>query len=270
MTKYKSFYNAWQGFAKPKRQLLLERTIIPAHITPDDFLALTTDEEEMDILINHPSIKEPFDAEKAGTVTLAVRLANDGTAKVIDHEGRNRSYAAKKAGIKSIPLNIIVVDKDGASYDDIAQFKAQFTPTIVQKTDMSARAVQDISLDDKKVDDPLKIGESRDFKSYIITDKYGIHHSGGIIFFLEKKYNNDNALHNLGFNNFIELINKTYSITDSSGRVYNFVKNRMYQYDNKKSGGLYYMNFEPHPVEVYGTLEAANEQTYTLKKKTNV
>ena len=44
---YNKFYNVWQGFAKPKRQLLLERTTIPAQIEPDDFLALTTDEEEL-------------------------------------------------------------------------------------------------------------------------------------------------------------------------------------------------------------------------------
>ena len=50
-------------------------------------------------------------------------------------------------------------------------------------------------------------------------------------------------------------------------KEYTFIKNRMYPHSNQKSGGLLYLNLLPHPIEVHGTLEAANEQTYTIKKK---
>ena len=117
------------------------------------------------------------------------------------------------------------------------------------------------------ISDPLRIGDSRAIKHYLITDKYGIHHTDGLIYFLDKKFNNDNALHNLGFDKFIEALNKSYIVIDSSGKEYTFVKNRMYPHSNQRSGGYLYLNLLPHPIEVYGSLEAANEQTYTFKKK---
>lgn len=261
MTNYNKFYNVWTSFAKPKRQLLLERTIVAAQIKPDDFLALTTDAAELERIMTKPSIKEPFDAEKAGTVSLSVKLDPSGNAKVIEHEGRNRSFAAKQAGEKYIPLNIIVVDKEGATYSDIKQFTGQMSPVIVPRINLMMR---DATFDIK---DPLRIGNERSIESYLIADKYGIHYSGGLVHFVDKKYNNDNALLNLGLDKFIEALNKAYTFTDSSGNEYTYVKNRLYPYDNKRSSGLFYKNLNPHPVEVHGSLEAANAQTYTIKKK---
>lgn len=244
-----------------EHRLLLERTIVPAQISPDDFLALTTDANELKRIMTQPSIKEPFDAEKAGTISLSVNLDSSGNAKVIEHEGRNRSFAAKKAGLNKLPLNIIVVNREGTTYGDIKQFIGQMSPVVIPRSHLWTR---DATFDTK---DPLRIGDERSIKSYIITDKYGIHDSDGLIYFLNKKFNSDNALHNLGFDKFIESLNKSYIVTDSSGKEYTFIKNRMYPHSNQKSGGFLYLNLLPHPIEVHGTLEAANEQTYTIKKK---
>ena len=261
MTNYNKFYNAWSSFAKPKRQLLLERIIVAAQIRPDDFLALTTDAAELERIMTKPSIKEPYDAEKAGTVSLSVMLDDSGNAKVVEHEGRNRSYAAKQAGEKYIPLNIIVVNKEAATYSDIKQFTGQMSSVVIPRTNLMIR---DATFD---IADPLRIGDERSIESYIITDKYGIHDSGGLVHFINKKYNNDNALQNLGIDKFIEALNKAYTFTDSSGNEYTYVKNRIYPYANKRSSGLLYKNLNPHPVEVHGSIEAANAQTYTIKKK---
>jgi hypothetical protein len=255
---YNKFYNAWQKFAK---QLLLERTVVAVQIEPDDFLALTTDQEELKRIMNQPSIKEPFDAEKAGVVSLAVELDDSGNAKVVDHEGRNRSYAAKMAGIKKIPANIIVVNKEGATFGDIRQFKGQFSDVTVQRIKLWTR---DATFDPKN---PLRIqGDSREFKGYSIRSKYD-NETDGMRFLLQKLYNNDNALQSMGYEKFVEAVNKAYTITDSSGQTYTYARTQLYPHKNEKTRGLIYLNLQPHPVEVHGSIEAANEQTYTIKKK---
>jgi hypothetical protein len=261
MTNYRQFYNAWQGFAKPKRELLLERTVVAAQIEPDDFLTLTTDQEELKRIMSQPSIKEPFDAEKAGVVSLAVELDDSGNAKVVDHEGRNRCYAAKMAGLKKVPLNVIVVNKEGATFGDIKQFTGQYTPVVVKRIKLSTR---DATFDTKN---PLRIqGDSRDFKGYSIRSKYD-NEADGMRFIVQKLYNNDNALQSMGYEKFVEAVNKAYTITDSSGQTYIYARTQLYPHKNEKTRGLIYLNLQPHPVEVHGSIEAANEQTYTIKKK---
>lgn len=260
MTNYKNFYNAWQSFAKPKRELLLERTVVPASIKPDDFLALTTDEEELKRIMDTPSIKEPFNAEKAGTLSLAVELDGSGNGKVINHEGRNRAFAAKQAGLDRVPVNIIVTNKEGVSFGEIKQFTGQYTPVIIRRIKLWTR---DISLD---MSDPLKVGEGRDISGYSIKNQYdneidGLHH------FIMKRFYNENALTNLKHDGYATALNKAYVITDSSGKTYAFERNRVHPTGQQRTTSLFHINLVPHPVEVHGSLEAANQQTYTIKKK---
>jgi len=260
MTNYKQFYNSWMGFAKPKRELLLERTVVLAEIKPDDFLALTTDEEELKRIMDAPSIKEPFSAEKAGTLSLAIELDNSGNGKVVDHEGRNRAFAAKQAGLDKVPVNIIVTNKEGASFGEIKQFTAQFTPVVIRRIKLWTR---DTSLD---MSDPLKVGEGRDISGYSIKSQYdneidGLHH------FIMKKFHSENALTNLGYDGLPRALTKAYTVVDSSGKTYSFEKNRVHPTGADRKTSLFHINLIPHPVEVHGSLEAANQQTYTIKKK---
>lgn len=260
MTNYKQFYNAWRGFTKPKRELLLERTVVPAAIKPDDFLALTTDAEELKRIQDYPSIKEPFNIEKAGTLSIAVEL--DGNrAKVIDHEGRNRAFAAKQAGNERVPLNIIVVNKEGVRFPDIHEFIGQFTPVVVKRIKLYTR---DITLD---MGDPLGIGESRDFNGYCIMDKWGMTPSDGIYRFIMGKFHNQNGLTDLGYVKFVELLNRVYTFKDSTGKEYTFQKTQINPWKNEPTRGLNYLNLMPHPAEVHGSIEEANKLTYTIKKK---
>jgi hypothetical protein len=165
------------------------------------------------------------------------------------------------AGLKKVPLNVIVVNKEGATFGDIKQFTGQYTPAVVKRIKLWTR---DINFDSKN---PLRIqGDSRDFKGYSIRSKYD-NETDGLRFMLQKIYNNDNALQDMGYEKYAEAINKAYTITDSSGKEYKFAKTLLYPHKNEKTRGLIYLNLQPHPVEVHGTIEAANEQTYTIKKK---
>lgn len=261
MTNYKNFYNAWVGYAKGKRQLLLERTVVPASIRPDDFLALTTDAEELERIKNFPSIKEPFNIEKAGTLSLAIELDDNGSGKVVNHEGRNRAFAAKGAGLERVPLNIIVVNKENVKYNDIREFIGQFTPVVVKRIRLYTR---DISLD---MTDPLGIGESRDIIGYCIMDKWGTIPKDGIYPFIMGKFHNQNALTDLGYVKYVELLNRVYTFIDSTGKEYKMEKTQINPWKNQPTRGLNYLNLMPHPAEVHGGIEEANRLTYTIKKK---
>ena len=257
---YKNFYNAWVGYAKGTRQLLLERTVVPASIRPDDFLALTTDAEELERITNNPSISGKYDAEKAGTLSLAIELDGSGNGKVVNHEGRNRAFVAKQSGLERVPLNIIVVNKEGVSFGEIKQFTGQFSPVVVKRFKLWTR---DTSL---SMSDPLKIGDTRDVAGYSIKSQYnneidGLHH------FIRKKFNSENALTDLGYEGYANALNKAYTVQDSTGKEYTFAKNRIHPTGPAQQTSLYHINLVPHPVEVHGTLEAANKLTYTIKKK---
>ena len=261
MTKYKQFYNAWQSFAKPKRELLVERTIIPAGIKPDDFLSLTTDAEELKRIQDYPSIKEPFNIEKAGTLSLAIELDDTGRGKVVNHEGRNRAFAAKQAGNERVPLNIIVVNKEGTKFQDLQEFIGQFTPVVVKINRLIGRNTKfDIT-------DPLGIGESRDILGYCLMDKWGLIPKDGIYQFIMNKFNNQNALTDLGYIKYVELLNRVYNFKDSSGKEYTLIRNQINPWKNELTRGSNYINFTPHPYEVHGSAEEANKLIYTIQKK---
>jgi hypothetical protein len=104
MTNYKQFYNAWQGFAKPKRQLLLERVELPVKFYVGDYLRLTTNSELLnaikDDIFAKKRIKGDFDPKEAGEIQLSVDLDDTGNAQVVYHEGRHRALALKIAKMK--------------------------------------------------------------------------------------------------------------------------------------------------------------------------
>jgi hypothetical protein len=261
MTNYKQFYNAWHGFAKPKRQLLLERTTIPAMISPDDFLALTTDAEELERIIKNPSVKGQFDFAKMETnPSLSINIDNTGNGKVIEHEGRNRAYAAKLSDIKKIPVDIIVVNKDGVNFKEIEQLIAQFTPVVVEKYKLWTR---DASV---KADDPLNIGDSESIQGYSIISQYG-NEIAGFHYAVMKKMHKQNLLVDFDYGGAAAVLNKAYVVVDSAGNHYTFEKNRLNPANPSRPASLNRVNLSPHPVQVYGSLETANQQTYTIKKK---
>jgi hypothetical protein len=284
---YKNFYNAWQGFAKPKRQLLVERTEIPAHIKPEDFLALTADAAEMEKIkksfaktrpdspeiVNDRFTNNIFNPEHIGTVSLSVNIDPAGNAKVINHEGRHRCYAVilynekvkKKIidgqPIEKVNLDIIVPDKEGAKIGDIKQFTSAITSAVVSRFKVFPR---DVTFDEKN---PLRLkDDSMDFTGYSFKNKYDFE-SDGFRFRLQKMYNNDNALRDKGYDGFVKAVNDAYTITDSSGNTYELAKTLLYPDKNERTRGLIYLNLQPHPVAVHGSIEAANKQTYTIKKK---
>lgn len=101
MTNYKQFYNSWQSFAKPKRQLLLEVATIPAKISVNDFLNLTTRPDDLQIIKKNIA-DEPRGGE--GESSITVEVDDYGNAKVVGHDGRHRALnfklkAMKKRGI---------------------------------------------------------------------------------------------------------------------------------------------------------------------------
>ncbi len=111
MTNYKNFYNAWQSFAKPKRELLLENMRIPVKFNVGDYLRLTTDVELMKMIkddaFEGQRIEGDFDPKKAGEVQLSVNVDDSGNAEVVYHEGRHRAYALKLAKMKQSLSGII-------------------------------------------------------------------------------------------------------------------------------------------------------------------
>ncbi len=120
MTNYKQLYNAWQSFAKPKRQLLLERVEVPAKLYVGNFLKLTTNAGLMDIIKDEAfkgtRIKGDFIQSKAGEVSLSVNVDASGNAQVVEHEGRHRAYALKLSTMKKSISSIV---------DDVPKFASK-------------------------------------------------------------------------------------------------------------------------------------------------
>jgi hypothetical protein len=312
MTNYKMFYDAWLGFAKPKkakRQLLLENTQIAAYIKPEDFLALTTDAEEMESIkrtfanteADSPDIrstrfpanlskdKDPLGADKGGKFDikkfaaesvpyLAVRLDNAGNAKVFRHEGRHRCYAIMmynekvKNGIikgghikETVPLIIDVENADNAKFSQIAKLIGEIDSDVtISRFKLAPRDVT------YNADDPLRIGDSKEIFGYAIPDRHKME-VGGFRKFIQSKYSNDISIRNeaKSYKEYSDLLNNAYTVTDSDGATYVFETNQVHPIEAGYSRGILYVNLSPHPAsqERYGSIAAANEKTYILKKK---
>lgn len=151
MTNYKQFYNAWQGFAKPKRQLLLEDVGgEKVDVVSERFLFLTTPKKDYDTIQNFIKTKEPKDVlntkePEFDIIRRGLRMINDnpnvvdfsklGTQpavlklqktkqpniyQVIEHHGRARNFANiyKNNSDLNIKMSVNVVFTDGKSLNE--------------------------------------------------------------------------------------------------------------------------------------------------------
>jgi len=116
MTNYKQFYNSWQSFAKPKRQLLLEELKLPISIEIGDFLRLTTTPQDLEN-IKYNISRGGFKNDGEGS--LIVIVDESGNAKVTNHEGRHRAVTAKLKMMKEKGIRLMemlpALVKDAAS-----------------------------------------------------------------------------------------------------------------------------------------------------------
>lgn len=151
MTNYKQFYNAWQGFAKPKRQLLLEDVGgEKVDVVSERFLFLTTPKKDYDTIQNFIKTKEPKDVlntkepefdiirrglrmindnpnvvdfSKLGTQPVVLKLQKTkqpNVYQVIEHHGRARNFANiyKNNSDLNIKMSVNVVFTDGKSLNE--------------------------------------------------------------------------------------------------------------------------------------------------------
>jgi hypothetical protein len=260
MTNYRQFYNAWQGFAKPKRELLLEEISISAKISPDDFLALTTDAEELKQIMDKPSVQTPFDpnyGDSKFVAQLVVNLDNNGNAFVSSHDGRNRSYSAKLAGLQQVPLLIKILNKDKAGFKDIKQLIGEFNKSV-------KIPIEQLTAHQEVESDPIGIGESVTVKGYFIVDGF---ETRGIQPLLKKAYLSNSKFSTVDYGVYAQTINDAYTITDDSGKQYVVEKTLEFP-DLSRRTSKNQFNLSPHPVKEYGNIEMANEKNYTIKKKT--
>ena len=118
MTNYKQFYNAWQSFAKPKRELLLEELRFQTQMNVAHFLALTTRAADNELEIIKKSISKGGFSNKAEP-SLTVDVNDENSAIVTGHEGRHRATNFK---LNTMKQNVGLVKKLG---DLIKQSDAQ-------------------------------------------------------------------------------------------------------------------------------------------------
>ena len=270
MRNYKQFYNAWKGFTK--RELLLEEAdsiIVIEKMDPRDFLELTTDPETYQSLIDHPTVKTPYKKSMAGNLNLTVSLEENGIAKVKNHEGRNRSVAAMKAGV-AVTVHVNVINAK-VSLDDISAFRGQMKNTVIYTNDIlnNGKALKDAGPEDSP-DDPLDIPVSRDFFGYR-TPPLSINEKEKISGYLTFRSFHDKSAQKMKKAEFASRLNDLYTVHDDMGVDYTFafIDSTYFHPITKEKmrTGMKSMNLSPHPIEVYGSEAAANLRTYTIKKK---
>lgn len=107
MTNYKQFYNAWQSFAKPKRELLLEEVRFQTQMNVAHFLALTTRAADNELENIKKSISKGGFANQAEP-SLTVDVDDKNNATVIGHDGRHRATNFK---LNTMKQNVGLVKK---------------------------------------------------------------------------------------------------------------------------------------------------------------
>lgn len=151
MTNYKQFYNAWMGFAKPKRELLVEDVGggEKTNVVSQKFLFLTTPKKEYDTVLNFIKTKEPKDVlntkepqfdiirrglrmieknpdiqdfSKLGTQPVELRLQKtkqSNVYQVVGHHGRARNFANiyKNNSDLNIKMPVNIIFTDGKNLD---------------------------------------------------------------------------------------------------------------------------------------------------------
>lgn len=284
MTNYKSFYNAWSAYSKPQKILLLEQekqyAFIVDKMDPKDFLDLTTDEETFKSLIDKPSIGEPFKRTLAGTLSLTVQIIKKtngkNIAKVIAHEGRNRSVAAMKIGA---PVEVgikIFPEMPDITVKDIYAFKSQLKNKEIKTQDLLSRGNM-LKHPEPAYDlkDPLGVDETGQLTlSGYSSELISIDANKKIQNYINLRYLNHPQVQTgaLMKTQFIQILNNLYNVVDNTGQKYVFeFADVKYHIDavtkQKIRSGMKTFNLNPNPVELYGSEEAANTKTYIITRK---
>lgn len=264
---YNRFYNSWKNYTQSTRQLLLEaESTVHIRLNPADFLKLTTTAEDMQRISNRPSFSEPYDPIKAGSLSLAINLDDMGIGKVREHEGRNRAYKAIEAGLTSVPVQILVLNRK-ASINDINELEGQFSSNVA--VDRSAFAERELKVD---ANDPLGIGASKSIEGYDIVLDWD--QRAGIKAYINDRYNKEPAFQVNGRVAFINnVLNKLYGVNDNTGQEYIFANSANLRI-NKETGeltrsGLLDINLNPNPLTLITppNLDEINARVFTIYKR---
>lgn len=284
MVNYKNFYNSWRIYSKPKRILLIEMqedfAFTIEKMDPRDFLALTTDAETYKSLMDYPSIREPYKRKMAGTLSLVVeiiKVKGKNIAKVISHEGRNRSVAALKVnapvevGIKIVPEN------SQFKLQDIDGFKSQLSNVVLKTADIikSGNMLMH-SAPAYNVEDPLGLDEENGilkFNGYS-AELTKLDANKKLQNYISMQYINhpQAQVGKLMKSAYIAKLNSLYDIVDNNGQKYIFdfadVKFRIDPVTKQKApSGMKTFNLKPNPLDLYGSEEEANTKTYIITRK---
>ena len=294
---YNKFYNAWTSYAKPKRELLLEESNPTVRMKAKDFFKLLPGTQTQDDL---EKLDKSIEAKKASKFisgkldlsrnpfSLTVDIDASGNATVNNHNGRHRARmlitgdtgdeanAIDKINLpgaeKEISVNVTIRNsaKPNATLADIKRFIGQADSrnnTVAEFSISSGTSSADISGAAADVD--IRTGN---FLGYSIlslgNEVRGVHRH---ILDSLNKYKDSSPQKYI---NFCNKVNESYAFTDSSGKSYTLVVNNLFPYKSDPTDPAkpaksitFRINLEPHPITIYGSLEKANEQTYTIKKK---
>lgn len=296
MTNYKQFYNSWQSFAKPKKELILEQVAIPVQnsqlevnrdsehsfkikVKSSEFLKLITNEQELALAANRAAEKGQFDPSKVGKVYL--RLDNRGVVK--EHEGRATNFMNMQANgpEAEIEAEIIIPIHKRLNRLDFPFIRGQrglADGLEIPFNDLFPATKEELKFD---ASDPIKIGDNLDIPGYDVDVGFKLH-SAGIQNVLIKKYSDSLAFQKIGLLEYVKLLNNAYTVVDNSGRVYKIVfttgqpdyldRNEQYPEGKRWETSTNFIHLDPHPYIVYGDNLKAKEKvnseiTFTIKKK---
>lgn len=262
---FNRLYESWQRYTQGNKRLLLEAEMsLYVEMNPADFLKLTTTTEDMERISKKPSISEPYDPIKAGTLSLAIELDDMGIGKVREHEGRNRSYKAIQAGLNKVPVQLMVLNRK-ASLSDIKALQGQFSDIKVSASRFSEKKLA------VNADDPLGIGSGKEIKGYEVKIDWAT--ITGIKGYLNDRYNKEPAFQQDGKTGFVEkILNKFYKAVDDTGQEYSFANSPSMTVDDAGKiarTGLLALNLVPHPLTHMASpnMDELNNRTFKLIKR---
>lgn len=262
--KFNKLYESWQRYTRGAGLLLEAEMSLYIEMNPADFLKLTTTAEDMERIIKNPSISEPFDTIKAGTLSLAIELDDMGIGKVREHEGRNRSFKAIQAGLNKVPVQLMILNRK-ASLGEIKALQGQFSDVKVNASKFSEKKLT------VNADDPLGIGAGKDIKGYEIKVDWAT--IEGIKGYLNTRYNKEPAFQQDGKAAFADnILNKYYKVIDDTGQQYSFANSPSMQVDASgkvAKTGLLALNLVPHPLTLMASpnMDELNNRTFKLIKR---
>lgn len=263
--KYNILYERWKRYVGPRGMLNEAESDVHVDMDPAQFLELTTTPEDMARIKEKPSISEPFDPIRAGSLSIAIFLDDAGMGKVKSHEGRNRAWKALQSGAATVPVRIMVLNRK-ASINDINAIEGQFSNATVDRSDFKERTLQVSGAD------PLGIGSGKQFKGYEIRVDWST--VEGIQGYINSRYNKEPAFQKDGKIAFVDdILNKYYTVTDDTGQQYEFANSANLKVDSETGEvarvGTLSINLKPHPLTLVSppSIQNINARTYTLKKR---